>query len=173
MLTASTGEGDGVGTEPADGALVRLEELYRVEYSSAVGLAVLLTGNPAVAEELAQEAFVRIASRLAEAEQPGAYLRQTLVNLCRDAGRRTATVRRHPAAAPGITPAPALPADQSAEWQALQQLPLPQRHALVLRYWADLPTAEIARLLGIPHPTVRSHIRRGLASLKEVLSDER
>ena len=133
ILTTSTGGGDDAGAALVDDALAPLEELYRSEYAGAVGLAVLLTGDPMVAEELAQEAFVRIAPRLADADRPGAYLRQTLVNLCRDAGRRTATVRRHPSAAPGVSPAPALPADQSAEWKALQRLPAPQRHALVLR----------------------------------------
>jgi len=57
----------------------------------------------------------------------------------------------------------------SAVWQALQSLPERQREALALRFYADLPTDEIARLLGVRPATVRSLIHRGLAALKEVV----
>ena len=150
-----------------------LEALYRSEHQPMVSLALLLTGDAARAEELAQEAFVRVAPRLATAQNRGAYLRMTLVNLCRDDGRRLATAGRHPAPPERSTPPPGLPTDVSEIWQAIQALPELRRHALVLRYWADLPTAEIARLLDVPHATVRSHIKRGLTSLKEVLTDDR
>jgi len=149
----------------------RLEALYRSEHQGAVHLALLLTGDHAVAQELAQEAFVRVAPRLDQTDNPGGYLRTTLVNLCRDHGRRQATVRRHPDAPPAVAPAPDLPADVGEVWLAVQALPEHQREVLVLRYWTDLRTEEIARLLGVPHPTVRSRIRRGLASLQEVLTD--
>ena len=81
-------------------ALDQLETLFRAEYPQVVRLALLLTGNAAVAEELAQEAFLRVAPRAGGAANPGAYLRVTLVNLCRDYGRRQATVRRNPEGLP-------------------------------------------------------------------------
>ncbi len=153
--------------------MAELEALYRAEHPGAVRLALLLTGDAAVAEELAQDAFVRVAPRLATADNPGAYLRTTLVNLCRDHGRRRATVRRHPDEPPGTAPPPGLPADLGEVWLAICALPDHHRQVLVLRYWIDLPTADIAGLLGVPHATVRSRIRRGLASLEEVLTDDR
>lgn len=157
----------------ATSAIDRLEDLYRAEHAGAVRLALLLTGDAAVAEELAQDAFVRIAAKLERTDNAGAYLRTTVVNLCRDHGRRRATVGRHPNAPPEAAAPPDLPADLGAVWLAIQALPDHHREVLVLRYWTDLPTEEIARLLGVPHPTVRSRIRRGLASLKDVLTDER
>lgn len=150
-----------------------LEALYRAEHARAVGLAVLLTGDQALGEELAQEAFVRMAPHVATAERPGAYLRTIVINLCRDHGRRDAVARRHPAPVAHVAQAPPLPGDVSAEWEALRRLPERQRHVLVLRYWLDLEPADIAELLGIPGATVRSSIRRGLTALKEVLVDER
>ncbi|MGN6694745.1 MAG: RNA polymerase sigma factor [Aquihabitans sp.] len=150
-----------------------LERLFEAEYARSVRLAVLLVGDGRIAEELAQDAFVRIAPKLDRIDNPAAYLRTIVVNLCRDHGRRVATERRQPPPKLEVAPEPPLPADTSEIWRAIQALPDPRREVLVLRYWADLPTAEIARLLQIPHPTVRTRIRRGLASLKEVLSDER
>lgn len=163
------------GTDaPPDGRdLHDLEALFAAEYARSVRLALLLVGDARVAEELVQDAFVRIAPKLASLDNPPAYLRTTVVNRCRDHGRRLATERRQPAPRLEAAPEPPLPADTSEIWRAVQSLPAAKREVLVLRYWADLETAEIARLLRLPHPTVRTRIRRGLASLKEVLSDER
>lgn len=150
-----------------------LERLYRAEYPRTVHLARLLTGDHHRAEELAQEAFVRLAGRVADLENPAGYLHTTLVNLCRDHGRRTATVRRTPLDPPSASPEPPLPRDVDEIWQAVQGLSERRREAVVLRYWADLPFDEVAHLLGVRPGTARSLVHRGLADLKEVLTDER
>lgn len=152
--------------------LATLEALYREQYESSVRLAHLLVGNRHRAEELTQDAFVRLLPRIATTDNPGGYLRVVLVNLCRDHGRRQAMAGRHPQEPPTDTPPPGLPATSSAVWQALQALPDRQRIALSLRYYADLPTAEIARILDVRPATVRSLTHRGLASLKEVVPDD-
>jgi RNA polymerase sigma factor (sigma-70 family) len=59
--------------------------------------------------------------------------------------------------------------DDLVLWQALRQLPARQRMAIVLRYYLDLPEAEVARLLGVPVGTVKSLVHRGLARLRERL----
>lgn len=150
-----------------------LERLYRAEYPRTVHLARLLTGDHHRAEELAQEAFVRVARRVADLENPAGYLHTTLVNLCRDHGRRTATVRRTPLDPPMASPEPPLPRDVDEIWQAVQGLSERRREAVVLRYWADLPLNDVASLLGVRPGTARSLVHRGLADLKEVLTDER
>lgn len=150
-----------------------VEALYRAEHQRIVRLAYLLTGDVAFAQEVGQEAFARLLPRLDETREPAAYLRTVAVNLCRDRGRRESTVRRHPPAPPGVSPPPALPAELDEVWLAVQRLPARRRDAIVLRYWADLPTDEIARLLHARPATVRSLLHRGLASLKEVLADDR
>lgn len=177
----STGEETGPDrpdrpTRPAsrpDDGWAQLEDLYRLHHAPMVRLAHLLTGDRAVAEELVQDAFLRLHAHLDTADEPAAYLRTTVVNLCRGDGRRRTTARRHaPAVArqrPLTTAAPPLPHDVAEVWLALQSLPRRRRDALVLRYYADLPTAEVARLLGARPATARSLIRRGLASLEEAL----
>jgi RNA polymerase sigma factor (sigma-70 family) len=162
---APGGEPERVGVE----ALGALEALYRDRYEASVRLAHLLVGDRHRAEELAQDAFVRLAPHLAAVQNPGGYLRTILVNLCRDHRRRQALADRRAPEPPPDAPPPGLPVATSAVWQALQSLPERQREALALRFYADLPTDEIARLLGVRPATVRSLIHRGLAALKEVV----
>ena len=57
--------------------------------------------------------------------------------------------------------------------QALQALPQRQRAAVVLRYCADLPEAEVADLLGCSVGTVKTHTHRGLRALRENLEEDR
>lgn len=157
-----------------DGATVtdaraRLEALYREAYEPSVRLAHLLVGDRGRAEELTQDAFVRVHGRIDGLDEPAAYLRTVLVNLCRDAGRRRSRFARLPEPRPRPVDAPTVPTEATAVWQALQDLPDRQRIALVLRYYLDRPTDEIAELLGARPATVRSLVHRGLATLKEVV----
>src|SRR5437660_1207489 len=88
-------------TADASGALIgrddRLADLYRAESAKAVRLAYLLTGQRQLAEDLAQEAFLRVASRLraVSADAFGAYLRQTVVNLVRSHYRHARVQQRY------------------------------------------------------------------------------
>lgn len=148
---------------------VGLADLYRAEQPGLVRLATLLVRDQAVAEELVQEAFVRVAPKLGQIDAPGAYLRTAVVNLCRGHGRRQAVAARHPQRPAADAAPPPLPPDLAPVWLALGDLPDRQRQALVLRFYLDLPDDEIARLLDARPGTVRSLISRGLAALKEVV----
>lgn len=152
-----------------DPALAGLEALYRDRYADSVRLAHLLVGDRARAEELAQDAFVRVLPKLAAADNPAGYLRTVLVNLCRDDGRRATRARTHPTDAARTAPPPDIPHTSTAVWLALGGLPERQRAALCLRFYEDLPDDEIAALLGVRQATVRSLVHRGLAALKEVV----
>lgn len=152
-----------------DPALAALEALYRDRIQPSLRLAHLLTGDRARAEELVHDAFLRIAPRLADLENPAGYLRATLVNLCRDDGRRAAVARRHPRERPLTAPPPSIPATSSAVWSALRELPERQRIALCLRFYDDLSDADIAEVLGVRPATVRSLVHRGLTTLREVV----
>src|SRR5438552_12969086 len=69
----------------------RIGELYLRHADAAVRLAYLLTGDRALAEDLVQDAFVRLAGRLVHLRDPGAfdaYLRKTVVNLSHSYLRR-------------------------------------------------------------------------------------
>lgn len=152
--------------------LADLEALYRDQYEASVRLAHLLTGDRGRAEELAQDAFVRIAPKLGAVDNPAGYLRTVLVNLCRDAGRRTARANEHPIPPARIEPEPPVPATSTAVWAALQALPERQRIAVTLRFYLDLPDDEIADVLGSRPGTVRSLVHRALATLKEAVAHD-
>lgn len=147
---------DVTGTERSVDGWDVIAALYRVEQPGLVRLAHLLVRDAAVAEELVQEAFLRLHPHLEGTDKPGAYLRTTVVNLCRAHHRRAGVAERHAPQPSAAAAPPALPADLSATWIALGDLPERQRQALVLRFYLDLPDDEIANLLDAKPGTVRS-----------------
>ena len=145
------------------------ERLYAEAYGPMVRLALLLTGTPGQAEELVQDAFVRVFAQWEHVESPRAYLRQAVVNACRSQRRRRTRELKH---GPG-TAARALSLDPEVDLvrDALSRLSDRQRKAVVLRFYEDLPEAEIAALLGCRPGTVKSLLFRALARLREVLPE--
>jgi RNA polymerase sigma factor (sigma-70 family) len=112
------------------------------------------------------------------AQGPASYARKVLVNRHRSLLRRAVVEARHALTSrPQESQEPGFGGDDLVLWQALQQLPGRQRTAIVLRYYLDLPEAEVARLLGVPPGTVKSWTHRGLARLRDRLgptyADER
>src|SRR5213083_2575428 len=121
----------------------RLGELYVRHADDAVRLAYLLTGDRALAEDLVQDAFVRLAGRLAHLRDPGAfeaYLRRTVVNLSNSYFRRRKVERSYLERTRGAAPGsggewPDRPIEERDElWTALRTLSARQRAALVLRF---------------------------------------
>jgi len=160
------------GAERSDGG--RLEELFRVHAPEATRLAFLLTGERALAEDLVQDAFVKLLGRFRDLRNPDAfwwYLRRTIVNLSRSQFRRRKVERtwlatqRPEAAASG----PDL-GERDRMRRALMTLRPEQRAAIVLRYYEDLSEADTAEALGIPIGTVKSTVSRGMDRLREELS---
>lgn len=147
-------------------------DFYRAEFGGAVRLAWLLTNRGADSEDLVQDAFARLAGRFASLETPRAYLRVAIVNACREAHRRRERdLRRAERAA--AEPLPSVEVGDGADAHLLRlvaALPYPQRAVLVLRYWADLPDAEIARVLDVRPATVRSMAHRATRRLQKELS---
>ena len=136
--------------------------LYRSEYPNVVRFAISLTGDPDIAEDVAQDAFARIHGRLGSLERPGGYLRTVVVILCRDRYRRQAYERRHAPSPPdGIS----LQASEMVD--AMLRLPFKQRAVQVLRYWGDWTEAEIAEAVDCRPGTVKALASRGLASLRK------
>ena len=149
-----------------------LAELYERTAPGAVRLAYLLTGDRAVAEDITQDAFVRISGRLAHLREAGAfdaYLRRTVVNLSKNHFRRRAVERSflERATPPTDHPGHEHPlVEREATMAALARLPQRQRAALVLRFYEDLSEDEIARILRCRNGTVRSLVTRGVQSLR-------
>jgi RNA polymerase sigma-70 factor (sigma-E family) len=156
----------------------KLDELYRAFAPDAVRLAYLLTGDPGLAEDLAQDAFVRVMGRFHDLRNPESfwwYLRKTVVNLSRSYFRHRRVERaflanerrdREPASASN-------PDERWAMHQALMGLRPAQRAAVVLRYFEDLTEAQTAEVMGWPVGTVKSTVSRAMDRLrKELASDE-
>ena len=152
----------------ADGGV---EVLFRSSYVQMVRLATFLVGRSEVAEELVQDAFVRVAPKLSYVEAPAAYLRVAVVNACRSWQRKQGRERSALSVLAGDRDQAV--SDRPCELgDALARLRERQRAAIVLRYWEDLPEVEIAALLGCRPGTVKSLLSRGLAALRDELGDD-
>jgi RNA polymerase sigma-70 factor (sigma-E family) len=156
-----------------------LTQLYTVHYRGLVRLAAYLTGDRDGAEEVVQDAYVKVLGRwggLRDLDKGEAYLRQTVVNLSRSRLRHRAVVDRNaPAPMPDAASAEvgALGSlDRSAVISALAGLPARQREAIVLRFYADLSEAQTAYAMGISAGAVKSHTSRGMAALRHLLEEE-
>ena len=143
------------------------QAFYKTRWLGAVRLGHVVVGSASVAEEIAQEAFLRIHAQWSGVDSPDAFLRTVILNLCRSQLRRGRLERSQRSQyVPGTLSEPEL--DET--WIALGRLPVRQRAVLALRYYADLPESEIAALLGCRLGTVKSARHRGLARLRKELS---
>ncbi len=148
-----------------------LEAVYRAEYRSLVRLAALLVDDVGTCEELVQDAFVKVWRRGPALRDPArlpAYLRSAVLNGARSHLRHEGVARRHLESVrvpvEGAD-ASALAGEEARVLAALRSLPDRQREVLALRYYLDLPEAEIAATLGISAGSVKTHAHRGLATL--------
>jgi len=166
----------GIRVEAGWDADQAVTELYSRHYRGLVRLSALLLRDPWAAEEVVQDAFVAMHGawrRLREEDKALAYLRRTVVNRSRSALRHRTVVERH--ATSGDVHLPSAEAgvltrlDADAVLVALRALPTRQREALVLRYWADLPEAEVATAMRVSKGSVKTHTSRGLAALRTSL----
>jgi RNA polymerase sigma factor (sigma-70 family) len=140
-----------------------LETLFRTQRLSMVRLAHVITGSNAVAEEVVQEAFIRLQEHWDRVDNHAAYLRTIVTNLCKTQLRR----RDHEQRLAPPTERVAFPPDIDETWVAICRLPFRQRAALALRFYEDLEESEIARILGCRPGTVKSTIHRGLMRLRK------
>lgn len=156
-------------TAPDLDVVTTFEDVYRTDYDRMVRVAYMLSGSNEVAEDIVQDAFVQLYSRFDRLADPVPYLYRTVVNGCRLRHRRRRVVERlRHLTAPSdqVTMGSAI----DGTWSALDRLPPRRRAVVVLRYYADLPLAEIAEVLGCKIGTVKSMLHRALAELKEVVT---
>jgi RNA polymerase sigma-70 factor (sigma-E family) len=160
-------------------AATAVTTLYTAHWSQLVRLAALLTRDASVAEEIVQEAFVKLHGRWHRLSDPAAvhgYLRTSVVNGARSALRHRGVTERYRQPGPAAPAGPeerAVQSDQDARvLAALRRLPRRQQEVLVLRYYADLSETEIAQALGVSRGAVKSHAHRGVAALRVALAAE-
>lgn len=132
----------------------------------------MLTGEPATAEDLVQEALERVYVRWAKvaAGNPTAYARKIMVNLHHEGWRkRRREVLSH---SPPEREAPVRRDGHVDLVRALQRLPERQRECVVLRHYADLSEQQVADTLGVSLGTVKSSTARGLQALRTLMISE-
>jgi RNA polymerase sigma factor (sigma-70 family) len=143
-----------------------LADLFRRQREPMIRFARLLTGSSAVAEEMVQEAFLKMHQLGQRPLNPEGYLRTTVANLARSHLRRLRLERR-PQPQDRLT---LVDPELDETWAVVCRLPFRQRAVLALRFYEDLSEADIARVLGCRPGTVKSSLHRGLAKLREELS---
>jgi RNA polymerase sigma factor (sigma-70 family) len=140
--------------------------LFRDQRGPMVTLARMLTGSLEVAEDVVQEAFVKIQSAPETPRAPESYLRTIVINLSRGYLRRLRIERALDPEQRIVMPAVEL----DDTWVAICHLPFRQRAVLALRYYEDLSEVEIARVLDCRVGTVKSAHHRALVALRRKLS---
>jgi len=159
-------------------APAELEDLYRRHSNAAFGFAFLLTGDRYAAQDLVQEAFVRMVGRfehLRHREAFDAYLRRTVLNLFLSSRRRARLERAHAERERAVAITPAGEPDVAARedlWRALLELPPRQRAALVLRYYEDMSEQRTAEVMGSSVAAVKSLVQRGTEALRTRIGSE-
>ena len=167
-------------------------ELVRAQHRRVYGLCYRFTGNPADAEDLTQDVFLKIYSNLGSFDLTRGSLQVWITTMTRnllvDNFRRTRNQRATSSLDDGWESAEELkpidrltsrgvsPHESAAKMElakmvqdALARVPVDLREAVILRDLQDMDYKEIAQVLGIPEGTVKSRISRGRAELARLL----
>lgn len=163
---------ENAGTTDAAGSFEAFFLRERAELYSAM---CLVTRNRHQAEELAQDAFVRVLERwdrVSVMEDPRGYLYRTAMNSFRSYYRRTVLAAKRAIQVTAPDDAIAAVDDRDAAVRALGRLSPRQRAAVVLIDLLGYPPEAAARMLGIRASTIRMHTSRAHAALKEAMTHE-
>lgn len=163
------------GLRPMDELTSKLTDLYQEHYRQLLRMALLLVDDRGVAEDIVQDAFVRVfdsRARLRDPDKALAFLRQAVLNRARSTLRRRRVARKY---LPRLVAREAHPdetgrgVDRAVLAHALAQLPRRQREAVVLRYYADFSEARTAELMRVTPGAVKSYCSRGVSRLSDLL----
>ncbi len=176
-IAAARLQGEAISVETED-LVVRL---FETEGRSLVRLARLFVDDRDAAEDVVQEAFLRLArhaGRIEAIDRAPAYLRSIVLNLARDHNRRGLVSLRHHATAGRDIDVGDDVADRlvrSEEHQrvldAVRRLPARQRDCIALRYFEEQSIDQIATTLGISANSVKTHLQRAMAALDRNLGE--
>jgi RNA polymerase sigma-70 factor (sigma-E family) len=163
-----------------DSAKAEFSDFAHSRWPRLVRLGYGLTGDPGLAEDLAQTALANAYaswSRVRRADDPDAYVRRILLNSYRGSFRKRRVAEELTASLPDRTEQGRVAGQESADpaaWHedresvlaAMGALPPKQREVVLLRYWLDLTDAQIAATLGCSVGNIKSQSSRALAKLR-------
>ena len=167
MIALTNGEVGGLPPVVDGAGPPGFAECYAASFAGLATQLYVYTGDLELAHDLVQEAFCRALSRwsrLAEYDDPAAWVRRVAFNLANSRWRRARTALTHlrrQRVEHVLGPSP----DRVAVVSALATLPPAQRRAVVLHYLADLSVAEVAEQEGVAVGTVKSWLHRGRIAL--------
>jgi RNA polymerase sigma factor (sigma-70 family) len=147
-------------------AALELDALFRRRRVAMIRLARVLTGSMAIAEEVVQDAFMKLHEQDLRPRNPEGYLHTMVVNMSRNYMRRRQLEQRLSVPDRVTFEDP----DIDELWTMVCQLPFRQRAVLALRFYEDLLEADIARVLNCRVGTVKSTLHRALGKLQKELS---
>lgn len=153
-----------------------LVSTFRLHYVGLCRLAYLIVGDSSTAEDVVQEAFLRTFAgwrRLREVHLVHLYLRKAVINLSRSRLRNRGTELRANALFSTRNRTHSEPADWESATEvvkAMRRLPERQRLTVLLKYYLDLPEAEIAATLGTTVGTVKSQLSKARQNLHRTLA---
>lgn len=162
---------------PVDGDAFVIS-MYQQHGVGLVRLVRLLVDDRNAAEDVVQEAFIRLsrsAHRIQDPTKAAAYLRSIALNLARDHNRRGFVSLRHrlpldPKVA-SVEDIVVLSEEHQGVVEALRALPRRQRDCLILRYYDEFDIDTIASTLGISRNSVKTHLTRGMKALGHHLAE--
>ncbi|MBD0349100.1 MAG: sigma-70 family RNA polymerase sigma factor [Thermoleophilia bacterium] len=152
-------------------ALAAIEGLYRARYAVFLRVATAICGDAALAEDVVHESFVRAVRHRADLRDPAAlepWMWRILVN---EARKRRAAEQRLVRVAEETHERAATNGDHGRVRALIAVLPDRQRHALFLRYYADLDYEAIAAALGISAGTVAATLHAAREALRTQLTE--
>lgn len=156
-------------------------QLFRSEGRSLVRLARLFVDDRDAAEDLVQEAFLRLArhaGRIDSLDRAPAYLRSIVLNLARDHNRRGLVSLRHHATSGREVDVVEDASDRLVRTEAhrrvldaVRRLPARQRDCITLRYFEEQSIDGIATTLGLSVNSVKTHLQRAMSALDRTLGE--
>ena len=149
-------------------AMTELVEQYGIDM---LRLALLYLGNREQAEDAVQDSFIKIFKSADTAKLCKAFIMRVLVNTCKDYrksgwSRSVNLMDEMPEFASGDS---VEKNESGALREAILTLPQKYREVIVLRYYEDMAVGEIARVLGVPQPTVSVRLKRACVQLQKRL----
>jgi RNA polymerase sigma-70 factor (ECF subfamily) len=145
-----------------------LVECYQETVGDLTGYLVTLVGDTGVAQDLAQEAFVRVFARWRHVDHPRAYVYMTAINLTKMHWRKSGREGR---AYTFLSHTQTDSVEPHDPWlrDLVERLPKRLRTPVLLHYYADLPVDEVAATLHMPLGTAKRRLHEARAILRETL----